>query len=669
MYSDDTKSQKMRSRRDSDQDSSKASKKIKTEFKNITDEDWASDHSGAAGKVRPSSSSGFTTSSAGKGRAKHADRSSSKDSKDSKFDAKDKLQVSGTKPKVNVDVSQDDGSIEMGNTETRDSAKKRKNKEFQNGSLPSTRNLQDNTALVKEEFSENDYRKEKKARTRSEGKEPSGSKGNGRTDKKSSHMKNQQPGQDHGCFLSQRSLEGMDSLKRDLGSIQASLAATSSSSKVSGSHKTKSGFQEVKGSPVESVSSSPMRISNPDKFTSVAGDLTVKNDFQNAGHLGNSSPKRSYDGEDFGGGGQTQAGKDKASTMAQHGSLEYSVHDFQERDFNRVGSKARNQASSPDIMKHQYSVNGAVDNSVQETQHPSKTLNSNQFGGIERQNDSRYRANSGSHSRKSGKGSSSRLKDKNRSSRSHLDMDRAKSSDVLNEPHNFLPSCELKRRDDKNKLQEKYGDKSDETENKFLIRKDVTGDMLSEIGKRESQLNLGEHDGVNLKVDAICMQDAVIPKQSLLQEYNEKSLKKLISDKTDQMEMVTGRGRSQPLPPSGGSQSEPLPHCPHSVPDFHEGNGADTLQVDTVEVNDVLNVQKQTRKVDDQNGSRHISSRHSMKNGHRARDLETPSPVRRDSSSHAATVALKEAKDLKRMADRFKVLTCHIFMVGYWCFL
>lgn len=39
-------------------------------------------------------------------------------------------------------------------------------------------------------------------------------------------------------------------------------AATSSSSKVSGSHKSKTNNQESKGSPVESVSSSPMRILN-----------------------------------------------------------------------------------------------------------------------------------------------------------------------------------------------------------------------------------------------------------------------------------------------------------------------------------------------------------------------------------------------------------------------
>ncbi|PWA97228.1 zinc finger, CW-type [Artemisia annua] len=53
-----------------------------------------------------------------------------------------------------------------------------------------------------------------------------------------------------------------------LKNIDTVMAATSSSSKVSGSHKTKAKNEEAKGSPVESVSSSPMRILKLDKYTS-----------------------------------------------------------------------------------------------------------------------------------------------------------------------------------------------------------------------------------------------------------------------------------------------------------------------------------------------------------------------------------------------------------------
>ncbi|KAL5202760.1 hypothetical protein ABZP36_013712 [Zizania latifolia] len=51
------------------------------------------------------------------------------------------------------------------------------------------------------------------------------------------------------------------SVRRNMCYAQASTAATSSSSKVSSSHRTKPEFQETRASPVESVSSSPLRTS------------------------------------------------------------------------------------------------------------------------------------------------------------------------------------------------------------------------------------------------------------------------------------------------------------------------------------------------------------------------------------------------------------------------
>ncbi|CAJ2661985.1 unnamed protein product [Trifolium pratense] len=59
---------------------------------------------------------------------------------------------------------------------------------------------------------------------------------------------------------------------------QLAFAATSSSSKVSGSHKARNNFDDVKGSPVESVTSSPLRSSNLDKCVSAARNISVKDD-------------------------------------------------------------------------------------------------------------------------------------------------------------------------------------------------------------------------------------------------------------------------------------------------------------------------------------------------------------------------------------------------------
>lgn len=644
----------MKSRRDSDQDSYRASKKIKTEAKNSIDEDWASDHSGAVGKLGPSSSGGFPTSSARKDRTKYSDRSSLKDSK---FDVKDRQKVPITKAKVKAEVSLDNGSLDVGRTESRDNMKKRKSKEFQNGSCPSTERRQPNgSPFVKQEFSDNDYRKEKKPRiSRSDGKESSASKGNGRTDKKRSHSKNQ-------LLMTQRNLDGVDSSKRDLGPIQASLAATSSSSKVSGSHKTKSSFQEIKGSPVESVSSSPMRISNPDKFTSVSRDVLVKDEFQLVGQFAIRSPKRSSDVEDFGGSDHTRvARKDNVSNVAHHKSLDSSVQDFQERDFGHMSSgKARRQVvPSPDITNHN-SMNGALDNLGQDSEYPGKPLSSGNFGDEEKQNESHYHAN-GSRARKSSKGSSSRL-EKNLSFKSDFDTLKLKGSEVVSELHGRSPSCEIKPKDGKSKMQEKFGVKSDDIEEKVVnSRKDVTGKLSGENCKRESQLNAGGCDGLDLKVDDTCQKDAVSTLQhNVLPDSNaERS-----SKRTDQVETVSSGERSVRLPPSGGPQGDTLNRCPQPGTGSHKGTELDDLHVDPSEGNNALKVQKQIRK-DIQNRSQQISSRHTSKNGHRARDVDVPSPIRRDLPSHAATNALKEAKDLKHMADRLKVRILYLFIYSF----
>ncbi|KAK7348224.1 hypothetical protein VNO80_22774 [Phaseolus coccineus] len=69
-----------------------------------------------------------------------------------------------------------------------------------------------------------------------------------------------------------------------LGSGQFSLAATSSSSKVSGSHKARTNLGNAIGSPVESVTSSPLRTSNMEKCVLAAGvDTSGKDDARKGG--------------------------------------------------------------------------------------------------------------------------------------------------------------------------------------------------------------------------------------------------------------------------------------------------------------------------------------------------------------------------------------------------
>ncbi|KAK7264610.1 hypothetical protein RJT34_32219 [Clitoria ternatea] len=111
------------------------------------------------------------------------------------------------------------------------------------------------------------------------------------TEVKNVNNKAQQPRKHRKNVASYQSLVCFDPLGKDLGSGQLSLAATSSSSKVSGSHKARTNLEDVRGSPVESVTSSPLKTSNLDKRILVAGDKSEKCDARKSGLSSMSSRK------------------------------------------------------------------------------------------------------------------------------------------------------------------------------------------------------------------------------------------------------------------------------------------------------------------------------------------------------------------------------------------
>ncbi|XP_022728316.1 uncharacterized protein LOC111283908 isoform X2 [Durio zibethinus] len=620
-------------KRITDQDSLSASKKIKAESLHLADEDWMFEH---AGKGGPSTSNGLRFTSVGKDQPKHSECSSYMDSK---LD-NDRQQVSAKRPKDKVQVLTD-GSLDLANFNGGEVSRKRKvdeciDSQLYTGSLQGMGNhLQDSRVFVKEEFSENDYMREKKAReSKSGGKESSASKSSSKPEKKSRHSKNHRIGQDQGCTLSQHSLDGTDSFKRDFGSAQPSLAATSSSSKLSGSHESKPGFHETKGSPVESVSSSPMRIANPDKLSSARGNIAGKDESCDAGLFVAGNPRRCSDGEDNGGSDRSgKVRKEKTSVAAQDGS----ILDVQDKDGGQLGgSRARPPIeSSPDIRKGQF-MNGSVDYLGQEAQYAGKSTTMDEKLDEENQNDKHGNTNV-TQPRKLGKGSSW-----------SKDWSRNLKSDSVDEWQDCVPSYEVKPRDGRNKFQERLRVNSDEGENRLLDNKESVGKLSGESSKRESQSNIGCPDA---KPDATGGQDVMSTvKQNIVQDgYGEKYTKRFHSDKSDHAEVASGRGNSLSLPHSGETQKELLTRCPRPVSGFQKGNGADGSQGD-----DALKVQKQIKKADHQNGTQHSSSRHTASGGQRIRDVNARSPMRKDSSSQAATNALKEAKHLKHLADRVK---------------
>lgn len=610
------KNMKIKSRRDPDQDGSRPSKKSKTDKVHSTNEEWAVEQSGATKKVGGhSSNSTFPTTSVGKDRPRQNDRSSSRDSKS----RKDRLPVSAENTKDKGQGSLDEGSLDLGNCDSIGSVKKRKLKGYQDAQTysPGNPRLQD-SKTSKREFS--DSRKEKKAKSsKSEGKESSASKGSGRTDKKVNHTKNQKFRKNPES--SRRSLDGMDCSKRDLGSIQASVAATSSSSKVSGSHKTKASFQEVKGSPVESVSSSPIRISNTDKFTNK--EIIGKDDSHDIAVI--DSPRRCSDREDDGGSDRSgTARKDKSFTIAQRS-------DFQDKVVNHMSdTKLKSQTTG-------YSTNGGVGTIVPDGTYPGTEQ-------IKHRGEDRtdvYYANM-SQARKNG--IESGLEDNN----DEFHADKVKNTSSPSQPKDQSP--EGKHKDGKIKLPEKFGIKPDQSENIHAGKKDYTG--KNESRKKENHLNQG-NDFQDVSTDALCKQEVFhTPTQNQLPDLDtERSTKRSLLERTDQE--IHGKGKPLSSLPSEGSQVETLGRCPRPV-GLHKGNG--DMEVDPSRVDDVSKLQKkQLKKTDHQNGNQQIGSRNPILNGHKSKELDAPSPVRKDSYSHAANNALKEAKDLKHLADRVKV--------------
>lgn len=623
MHAGDTKRSKAKSKRDHHQENSRSSKKIRND---ALMENWMPDHGGPTEKAGSSLVNGQLTMSSGKNPPNYNDHTSLKDSK---HDQKDWAQVSAKKPKDKAEVSLH-GSVDLGKQNNGNVSKKRKSKEIHNdqphqGSLLNSDNHVLDRILGKEDCDDNDYRKEKKARiSRLDGKESSSSKGSGRTDKKSGRKRSQPLGQDVGSTVSQRSLEGVDPLKRDSGMLHSSAAATSSSSKVSGSRKSKASFHEAKGSPVESVSSSPMRVLKPEKVPSVRRNLTEKDDSPEAGLF----PLV----EDDGGSNRSgSARKDKTLDAGNHGSLESTVLDFQEKESDYAsGDKAKMQiVFSPDLTNPPF-TNGNADFVGTNSRYSGKSTTFDRLHDDERQN-SHHHVNASS-SKKSGKGSSSRSKDKLKSFYSESESGGVKISGSINEQ---ASGGQLKSGDDKNKFDDKIGVKSGEDENMNVIKKDLERPFVNDNGNRESNSHAGD-----AKVDAVCVQDPTLAKQTL----------------PPHGVMASKREKSHTTVPSRGAQNDTVGHHPQPASESCKENGTNSLPVSASHGDNASKVLKKNREVEHQNGIHPNSMRNPSSSSHRVKDVDGQSPVKRDSVSQAANNAIKEAKNLKHMADRLKVL-------------
>ncbi|XP_020580611.1 uncharacterized protein LOC110024794 [Phalaenopsis equestris] len=164
--------------------------------------------------------------------------------------------------------------------------------------------------------------------------------------------------------MSGQTLDCVDSLKRDVTNVRFLAAATSSSSKVSGSQKGKVNLLEARGSPVESVSSSPMRILNNENNFS-RRNSSIKDTVISMVYSGTGSPKRFSDGELDGSSDQSGTrAKDQASNdclrssgiyrSSESGALDSlkGSHDYQDIETNCLPGVKSIDGKYSEVVKH-----------------------------------------------------------------------------------------------------------------------------------------------------------------------------------------------------------------------------------------------------------------------------------------------------------------------------
>ncbi|XAR58464.1 hypothetical protein NMG60_11013861 [Bertholletia excelsa] len=576
----------IRRKRENEPDCFRIAKKAKVDSMHCSDEYWMPDCVSILVKVDPGSTSGLSV----KAFRKEWHHRGEHPFKDSMHVANGSSEGSLQILKNQDSVNSDDGSLHVEKTDGKEgkgARRKRTMNESLDTPIYTASQLSEHHCNDKRNFPEE---------TNENGNETSTKKGSHGSFKHGRGANDQKLGPYMGSTLTQHA---MDSLRSELGSVLSSQVATSSSSKVSGSHKNNSNLQEVKGSPVESVSSFPLKFSNPDQYVS----------------------RRSLERkDDSGAAGLLAIVRKHKLLIIHHDSLDSSAIECQEKNKNTRGLDAKLlNVHSPELAEWNFAKDG------NEKQHHTIM----------------------SQPRNPGIGSSLWSKD-NGPFKSELDKVEVKIYSSCNETYH-TPYKE-KSRDGKNSGQEKFVVCPDKVEKNSILQKESAGKLAGEKNKMETQSYLGEGDGLDGNINVISSQDL---KQNGQPDHDERSLKRYHSNKTDQLQ-VSRRGKNFPSPLNGKGQNEAGTHVCHLVPGSKKENGANCMPVDASKRDDALKVPTFVRRSENQMGNQLIKSGHATTNGQRIRDMDASTPVRRDSSGQVATNAIKEVKDLKHLADRLK---------------
>ncbi|XP_038991746.1 cysteine-tryptophan domain-containing zinc finger protein 7-like [Hibiscus syriacus] len=326
----ETKKAKMKNKRESGPYVYEGSKKSKAEIEHTTDKHHSSnlDHI----RVGLNSSTSLPIQANGSSVQNYNGGSNSGDVK---HDIKEKSVASVKKIVDQTRASSDGRSLDMRICDKRAPLKKRKLENWQDSQIG-------NDSCMREESRGSGFRNEKKLRfSKIEGQQSNRNDGDGTPNRKSmDHLiggievrcidRNQKLSKHKKKSSSQKELDGLDSLKRDSGTGQISVPATSSPSKVSSSRKIRANFEEARGSPVESASSSPMRTSYPEKLASTAGS---GKDAANSGIPSSGNFRRCWNGK--GTFELAQSGTEMEENMSgdfNPGSHKSSTLDYRDKD-------------------------------------------------------------------------------------------------------------------------------------------------------------------------------------------------------------------------------------------------------------------------------------------------------------------------------------------------
>ncbi|XP_057866424.2 cysteine-tryptophan domain-containing zinc finger protein 7 [Cryptomeria japonica] len=618
--------------------------------------------------------------------------------------------------------------FESGKVDRRDMiAKKRKMKEWkdsQQEGLPDQEYVKDCRGIAKEAGSETEYRRDKKVKAlKSEGKESSASKAdkkgkvtrilvasskdqlaNGLDEQsRGSYEKDHEWSQPRVQGVARRVSNGMDMLKRETGYAQPFVAATSSSSKISCSLKNLANIQEVRGSPVESVSSSPMRISKVEKPSligrnglgvedSIDGDFPCFasprrfSDCEGDTQSDRSAPVKKIKGSCSELPGSHESCKAFESSLLNSGKVDDS-HDRDEKLFSDVNIKDKKSYQM-------YRTGNATDHLVNNCSAVERLSERKDKDRSQEKNRDRYNSD-GCQDRKLPREKIVRDHDREREknpvhikgkdrihdsiSDSHEELyihgkDR-RSHEGAPETHAHSPYLEPSR-GGKEFVDDKRSNKSDKDRRNDIEWSSKTDSRTKKLGemRRGNQLKHGLDDNTEaMPSDLHAKQNrdftskhqnlGVVPRkdgkanmQKSLQHDLSRGGERLsnhgLSDRNVQSETTT-RDKLQAVP-FLGDKPNLQGHGSATVCMSNRGTRAEGVATD-VSYGEFSKVPRESSKADNLSGSLNCRLKPPTSNGVSGRDPEgaLSSPVRRESGQTVSS-CMKEAKDLKHMADNLK---------------